>query len=50
MNFIVNQSNLSLLDSESGKLSKVLVWSILIGWRNSLRWKLQSHLHMTYNG
>jgi len=41
MTFIVNQSNLSLPDSESGKLSKVLVWSILIGCWNYLRWKLQ---------
>jgi len=32
MTFIVNQSNLSLPDSESGKLSKLLVWGILIGW------------------
>jgi len=39
MTFIVNQSNLCLPDSESGKLSKLLVWSILIGWWNSLRWK-----------
>jgi len=41
MTFIVNKSNISLPDSESGKLSNVLVWSILIGWWNSLRWKLQ---------
>jgi len=39
MTFIVNQSNLSLPDSESGKLSNFLVRSILIGWWNSLRWK-----------
>jgi len=39
MTFIVNQSNISLQDSESGKLSKLLVWNILIGWWNSLRWK-----------
>jgi len=39
MTFIVNQSNLSLTDSESGKLSKLLVWSILISRWNSPRWK-----------
>jgi len=39
MTFIVNQSNLSLPDSESGKLSKLLACSILIGWWNSPRWK-----------
>jgi len=32
MTFIVNQSNLSLPDSENGNLSKALVWNILIGW------------------
>jgi len=32
MTLIFNQSNLSLPDSESGKLSKLVVWSILIGW------------------
>jgi len=36
MTFIVNRSNISLPDSESGKLLKLLLWSILIGW-----WKLQ---------
>jgi len=41
MTFVVNQSNLSLPDSEIGKLSKVLVCSILIGWWCSLRWKLR---------
>jgi len=30
MTFIVNQSNLGLPDSESGKLSKLLVWSIYL--------------------
>jgi len=39
MTFIVNQSNLSLPDSESGKLSKLIVWGILIGRWNFLRWK-----------
>jgi len=39
MTFIAYQSNHSLPDLESGKLSKLLVWSILIGWSNSLRWK-----------
>jgi len=34
MTFIVYQSNSSLPDSESGKLWKLLVWSILIGWWN----------------
>jgi len=41
MTFIVNQSNLSLPDSESWKFWKLLVCSILICWWNSLRWKLQ---------
>jgi len=39
MTRIVSQSNLSLPDSESRKLSKLLVWSILMGWWNSPRWK-----------
>jgi len=39
MTFIVNQSYISLPDSESGKLSKLLVWSILIGWWNPMQWK-----------
>jgi len=29
--FIIKQSNLSLPDSESGKLSKLIVWSTLNG-------------------
>jgi len=41
MTFIVNQSNLNLPDAESGKLSKLLVWNILVSWWNSPRWKLQ---------
>jgi len=32
MTLTFNMSNLSLSDSESGKLSKLVVWSILIGW------------------
>jgi len=37
MTFITNQSNLSLPDSESGKLSKLLVWSIFDWLVHSLR-------------
>jgi len=41
MTLIFNQSNLCLPDSDIVKLSKLVVWSILIGWWNSPRWKLQ---------
>jgi len=47
MTFIVYQSNLSLPDSESRKLSKLLVWRIFeIPWDGNNK----GHLHMTCYG
>jgi len=50
MIFIVNQSNLSLLDLESGKLSKLIVWSIFIGWWIPWNGNYKGRLHMTHYG
>jgi len=50
MNFIVNQPNLSLPDSEIRKLSELLVWNILMGWWNSWDGNNKGRLLVTYHG